>query len=160
MNEGKMRILFIDDEDIVLTALQRVLRNEPYEVHFTNDPESAFRLVSEHRIDVVFCDHSMPNMTGIEFLSLLRRLHANVIRVMMTGQTDRTTSVSAINEGRVHRFIEKPWVNEQLLGTLRELDREVQLGRRTASAGTGDRALKSLLKDTTGAIVIGSDDEG
>jgi len=153
MSNSQTRFLFIDDEDLVLNALKRTLRKEPFEIQFTNDPESAFRLVTEHAIDVVISDQSMPNMTGVEFFSILRRLHESVIRVMMSGQSDRETTVRAINEGQVHRFIEKPWGNDDLRQILVELDREVQQKRRAGRVVPAP-SRASILKDATGAVIL------
>ena len=155
MSTSQTRFLFIDDEDLVLNALKRTLRKEPFEIEFTNDPESAFRLVAEHSIDVVISDQSMPNMTGVEFFSILRRLHENVVRVMMSGQSDRDTTLRAINEGQVNRFIEKPWSNDDLRQILAEIDREVQQKRRLGRpAGPAPSRASTILKDATGAVIL------
>jgi response regulator RpfG family c-di-GMP phosphodiesterase len=155
MSEDVTRFLFIDDDELVLSAIRRALRKEPYEVHFTSDPDSAFRMVKDLRIDVVVSDHSMPQMTGVEFFALLRRLNENVRRVMMTGQSDREITLAAINSGRVERFVEKPWTNEALCKTLRELDAEVRAARRKAALPTGQQSTHStILRDATGAVVL------
>jgi len=154
MSTSQTRFLFIDDEELVLNALKRTLRKEPFAIEFTNDPESAFRLVAEHSIDVVISDQSMPNMTGVEFFSILRRLHENVVRVMMSGQSDRDTTVRAINEGQVNRFIEKPWSNEDLRQVLVEIDREVQQKRRAGRPAGPAHARATIIKDATGAVIL------
>lgn len=154
MSTSQTRFLFIDDEDLVLNALKRTLRKEPFEIEFTNDPESAFRLVAEHSIDVVISDQSMPNMTGVEFFSILRRLHENVVRVMMSGQSDRDTTLRAINEGQVNRFIEKPWSNDDLRQILVEIDREVQQKRRHGRPVAAAPTRATILKDATGAVIL------
>ena len=155
MTEKATRFLFIDDDDLVISALRRALRREPFEVFYTSDPESAFRMIKEENIDVVVSDHSMPSMTGVEFFAILRRLHEGVRRVMMTGQSDREITMGAINSGRVERFIEKPWTNQDLCRILRELDAEVRAARRKASLpATQQSAHTSIVRDATGAVVL------
>ncbi len=118
-----MRILFVDDEQLILSALRRTLRNEGFELYFTTDPLSAPRMIAEHRIDVIVSDHMMPDMSGVELLALVRSLHRNVVRVMMTGQADLSATIRAVNEGAVHRFLEKPWDDAQLKRVLHEIER-------------------------------------
>ncbi len=162
MSTDTVRILFIDDEDLVLNSLKRALRNEAFETFFTSEPEQAFRLVKEQSIDIVVSDQSMPNMSGTEFLGILRRLHEHVIRVMLTGQSDRDTTINAINEGHVDRFLDKPWDNEKLRAVLTELVAEVRVRRRAravaaaaaAAAMPPPRPVSSVLRDEAGVIII------
>jgi response regulator RpfG family c-di-GMP phosphodiesterase len=161
MTEIRARILFIDDDELILSALRRTLRKEPYECFFSNDPEMAMRIVKEEKIDIVVSDHSMPGMTGIEFFALLVRLHKDVMRVMMTGQSDRSTTVRAINDGQVHRFLDKPWNDEELKAVLADLAQQVRardIDSRSAQAGRASIRFKTVQKDSSGAIVI--DDQG
>lgn len=118
-----MRVLFVDDEPLILNALRRMLRNEGFELFFTSDPLNATRIVGEERIDVVVSDHMMPEMNGVELLSLVRSLHHHTVRVMMTGQANLDATIRAVNEGSIHRFIEKPWHDAQLKRILHEVAR-------------------------------------
>lgn len=118
-----MRVLFVDDEQLILNALRRTLRNEGFELFFTTDPLSAPRMIAEERIDVIVSDHMMPDMSGVELLALVRSLHRNVTRLMMTGQADLSATIRAVNEGAVHRFLEKPWDDAQLKRVLHEIER-------------------------------------
>ena len=158
--ENRARILFIDDDELILSALRRSLRKEPYELFFSNDPELAMSIVKDERIDIVVSDHSMPGMTGVEFFSLLHRLHKDVLRVMMTGQADRATTVRAINDGHVHRFIDKPWNDDELKAILVDLAQQVrarELEGRAAQAGRSSIRFKTVQKDASGAIIIDGD---
>jgi response regulator RpfG family c-di-GMP phosphodiesterase len=127
----KMRILFVDDESPILSAIKRTLRGEPYELFFSNDPHEALSMIAPERIDIVVSDHLMPQMTGIELLSLVARLHPRVVRVVLTGQVDAHLAISAINAGRVNRFITKPWEEESLKDVLWTTGREIEIQERT-----------------------------
>lgn len=120
MIEERVRILFVDDEELVLNALRRTLKAAPYQLTFTNDPEKALKLVEADAIDVVVSDHAMPGLTGVDLLAVLRRTQEHVVRLMMSGHADRDLALRAINEGNVYRFIEKPWSDSALRTALNE----------------------------------------
>lgn len=158
-----IRILFVDDEQSVLNALRRALRKEGYEMIFSTDPEEALRTIGERQVDIVVSDHLMPNMTGIEFLSLVSRLHAQVFRIVLTGQADVNMAITAINEGQVNRFMTKPWDDGELKTVLRQAAKELVIRRRMEEAQKqGARPLPfgssnphpSIKRDVTGTIVL------
>jgi response regulator RpfG family c-di-GMP phosphodiesterase len=154
--QTQIRILFVDDELLILQALKRMLRREGFELFFTSDPVSASRLVGEHNIDIVVTDHNMPEMNGVEVLGLCRRLHSRTMRIMMTGQADRRETIRAINEGSIHRFLEKPWDEVELKRTLHEAARRILVerqGPRGPAEVTAPRRT-TIIRDATGAIVI------
>lgn len=144
-----IKILFVDDEQLILGALRRSLRREGFELYFTADPNSALSLVGEHQIDVVVCDYMMPEMSGVEVLGLIGRLHHDVVRIMMTGQADRQATIRAINEGNIQRFIEKPWDDADLKRILHEIARNLQIRR-----AVEPRPHRPMLRDGNGVIVL------
>jgi DNA-binding NtrC family response regulator len=122
-------ILFVDDDLLVLTALRRALRHEPYALHFTNDPAVALKTVAEQDIDIVVSDYTMPRMNGVQLFAILRQSHASVFRVMLTGHSEKDVLLDPINEGSVFRFIAKPWKNEDLSKLLKEVAVEARARR-------------------------------
>jgi FixJ family two-component response regulator len=68
----------------------------------------------------------MPEMTGVELLSLVARLHPRVMRAVLTGQVDAQLVISAINAGHVHRFMLKPWDDDTLRDAVIALVREAE----------------------------------
>ena len=154
MNTQPIRILFVDDEQLILNALKRTLRREGFELFFTSDPFEVAKLVGEHRVDIVVSDHMMPQMTGVEVLALVRRLHPNTVRIMMTGQADRDATIRAINEGSIHKFIEKPWDDTMLKNVLHEAERTILVQRQNAEPNAA-AAVKSfhrtIMRDASGA---------
>ncbi|MBW2500730.1 MAG: response regulator [Deltaproteobacteria bacterium] len=113
-------VLFVDDEVNILKALQRLLRSEPFEVLVASDPTEAFQLVERAQPQVIVSDQRMPEMTGVDFLAAVRDRHNDVVRMMLTGYTDMTIAVEAINRGEIYRLITKPWNDEELKATLRQ----------------------------------------
>jgi DNA-binding NtrC family response regulator len=108
------KILFVDDEEIVLRAISRDLQGEPYQVLVATSAEQAMRALSDHKIKVVVADQRMPRCSGLELLSRIRAEHPDVIRVILTGQADMATVIRAINEGHVYYFLTKPWERHEL----------------------------------------------
>lgn len=153
-------VLFLDDEPPVLNALRRSLRREGYELLTTTEVEEALRLLGEKGVDIIVSDHLMPAMTGIEFFALASRLHPNVFRVMLTGQADVDVAIRAINDGHVHRFLTKPWDDEELRRVLRTAAREIEVKRKAAAlerSAPPRKLRRTVPRDATGAIVLDAD---
>lgn len=113
-------VLFVDDEVNILKALQRLLRNEPIEVLTASRPAEALELIDRCDPQVIVSDQRMPDMSGVDFLASVRDRHNNIVRMMLTGYTDMTIAVDAINKGEIYRLITKPWNDEELKATLRQ----------------------------------------
>ncbi len=113
-------VLFVDDEVNILKALQRLMRNEPIQVLTANRPSEAFELIDRCAPQVIVSDQRMPEMSGVDFLSSVRDRHNDVVRMMLTGYTDMTIAVEAINKGEIFRLITKPWNDDELKATLRQ----------------------------------------
>jgi diguanylate cyclase (GGDEF)-like protein/PAS domain S-box-containing protein len=107
-------VLVLDDDPHMLDYLSLVLTTEGYMVHATADPERAFELLAYNEIAVVLCDQRMPHMTGIEFLSRVRRMYPKTMRIMLSGYDDSAVTRQAINMGAVYKFLEKSSRSEEL----------------------------------------------
>jgi len=113
------RILVVDDEHIVLTALRETLRLEGYEVVATSDPLQALDLIQRTPFSVILTDQQMPVLTGLEFLSQAKTIQPKAVRILITAVLSLNTVIDAINKGEIYRFIVKPWLREELLMTVR-----------------------------------------
>ena len=118
MAEQNRRILSVDDEENVCHALRRSLRKEGYELFFGHEPAEGLALLKTQPVDMVISDHLMPNMTGLEFLKIVRDRHPDMMRLMLTGHADMQTAIDAINQGNIYRFLTKPWDDTELKVTL------------------------------------------
>ncbi|HEY1099542.1 MAG TPA: response regulator [Myxococcota bacterium] len=127
MSNGPFRVLFVDDDQLVLSALQRTLRGEDYEVLTTNEPLHALRLMDELQIDVIVSDQAMPEMSGVELLGVVEQKYAHTVRVILTGHG--THGADATDIASVQRQLEKPWQSEQLRHAIRELVEEARRRR-------------------------------
>ncbi len=113
-------VLLVDDEVNILKALQRLLRDEPIEVLTASRSDEALALLQEHTTHVVISDQRMPDMSGVDLLSAVRQRHPEVVRLMLTGNTEIDFAVEAINQGEIYRLITKPWNDEDIKATLRQ----------------------------------------
>lgn len=113
----KARVLFVDDEQRILTSMKMLFRRE-YQVFTCNSGAEALELLKEQKIDVIVSDQRMPKMTGIELLREVRDVQPQAIRLLLTGYADLNAIIGSINEGEIFRFVSKPWSNEDLKATL------------------------------------------
>jgi response regulator RpfG family c-di-GMP phosphodiesterase len=109
----KARVLFVDDEERILTALKAVFRNE-YDVVTATSAEAALEVVNAGGVHVVVSDQRMPGLTGVELLRKVRAAAPAAMRLLLTGYADLASLVGSINEGEIFRFVKKPWENDEL----------------------------------------------
>jgi response regulator RpfG family c-di-GMP phosphodiesterase len=112
-------VVIVDDEPHVLTALQRLLRDEPYTLSTTTQPTDAIEIVKQAPVSLIISDYQMPEMTGVELFKTVKAICSETIRIILTGKADMAATIRAINEGEVFRFITKPWDDEDLKITIR-----------------------------------------
>ena len=109
----KRTILFVDDEDKILRSLKRGLRDEPYRTLFATSGQEALEILKHEDVHVLVTDMRMPEMTGLELLRSVKKDYPHIIRMVLSGYTQVTTLLTAINEGEIFRFITKPWKLEE-----------------------------------------------
>ena len=115
----KARVLFIDDEERILTALKSQFR-ERYHVFTTTDPNKALDFIGKFQTHVIVSDQRMPEMVGVELLRRSRANAPNSVRILLTGYSDLASIVGSINDGEVYRFISKPWDTAELQRVIAE----------------------------------------
>ncbi len=113
-------VLFVDDDPGVLANLRRGLWREPLEILTASSARAALELLRQREVDVVVSDEKMPEMGGAEFLTLVRQLHPETCRVLLSGQADVDAALRAINDARVFRFLTKPCPPADLAGCIGE----------------------------------------
>ncbi len=136
------RILLVDDEQNVLRALQRVFRQENYQVMTASSGQEALELLRRETFHLMISDYMMPVMNGGELLRQAKELHPELIRIMLTGHADTGAVMAAINEGAVYKFILKPWNDDDLRVTVALALEQYELIRKN-KALRQENALKS-----------------
>lgn len=141
-------ILCVDDEASILKSLQRLFIGKDLQILLADSGSKALELMQEHRVNVIITDMRMPNMTGAEFLAKAAILQPDAYRILMTGYADLASTVSAINLGKIHRYVQKPWDNQELLTVVDEGLALYHLIRQnkqlTAKVATQNKQLKEL----------------
>ena len=116
-----IRILFVDDEEAILQALKRLCKRQlNAQCKFVLSGQEALVCMQNTVFDVVVSDMRMPNMTGAEFLGMVAELYPDTIRIVLTGYSDKESIISAINQGRICGYINKPWDNDELIVSLKQ----------------------------------------
>ena len=109
----KRTVLFVDDEEKLLRSLKRGLMDEPYDSLFANSGKEALEILKNNDVHVLVTDMRMPEMGGLELLRSVKENYPHIIRMVLSGYTQITTLLTAINEGEVYKFITKPWKLEE-----------------------------------------------
>lgn len=115
------RILFVDDEALILNSLKRGLSDEPYEKFFATSGEDALKVLEKYNISVLVTDMKMPGMSGLDLLKAVREPYPDLVKIVLSGYTQLPQVLVTVNQGDIFKFITKPWdLEEELKGILLE----------------------------------------
>jgi DNA-binding NtrC family response regulator len=114
------KVLLVDDEPLIIEALKRALRREPYEVHSAGSAREALEVLAREPIDIVVSDEMMPGMPGSELMGVVCGQYPETIRIILTGHPNLDTALRAINKGHIYRFLIKPCDGNELSTTIKE----------------------------------------
>ena len=103
----KHGLLIVDDEVEILNSLRRIFRRQ-WHVFTADNAQNALEIVKNSSIAVVISDQRMPQMTGTEFLTQLKKVYPEIVTLLITGYADIQAVIDAINHGKVYRYITKP----------------------------------------------------
>ena len=102
------KILFVDDDANLLASFRRQLRKQ-FQIETALGGPQGLKLVDQNGpYAVIVSDFRMPHMDGIEFLSRVREVAPDSVRIMLTGNADMQAAIQAVNEGNIFRFLTKP----------------------------------------------------
>ena len=139
-------VLFVDDEREVTSGIRLALRKEPYEVLIANSAKAGLALLQEKTIDVVISDERMPEMGGAEFLTIVRKLYPETIRLILSGQASLESAIGAINDAGIYRFLRKPCDPHELALCLAQA-LEAHASNQRYGAWEEDHGVEILKKD-------------
>ena len=112
------KILFIDDEKDILSALGRLFIDDEFDIYSTTSPNDALEILKKDSMDLIVSDQRMAEMSGVELLSQSRVYSPDSVRILLTGYADIKTAISSINDAGVYRYVSKPWDNSDLKSTI------------------------------------------
>lgn len=116
----RRNILFVDDEQEILNSLKRLLHREPYKSFYARSGQEAAKLLEREDIHVIITDLGMPGIDGLALLEEVEEKHPEIVRLVLSGRSDRNSVVDAINRGKIHRYIPKPWDNTEFKLVIRQ----------------------------------------
>jgi YesN/AraC family two-component response regulator len=131
MDKRNGKILVVDDEQIVLDSVTRILEDENYEVRTCRNGEAALEILKEGGFDILVTDLKMPGMDGLEAMEALSRIDPDLSMIMFTAYSTVDSAVKAMKLGAVD-YIRKPFTPDQLTELVDKVmkDREERLERR------------------------------
>ncbi|MCO4756960.1 MAG: response regulator [Oceanospirillaceae bacterium] len=150
--EQKVKVLCVDDEVSVLNSLKRLLRGESFQVFLANCARDGLFLLEKEPIDIVISDMRMPEVSGDEFLSEVATNYPDCARILLTGYSDIESTIKAVNEGQIHRYIQKPWNNEDLLLTIDQTVERARLQSENVRLLSKVERQNSLLRDMNAGL--------
>ena len=146
-------LLLVDDEPAILKSLQRLFRRTGYKIHTAPGGGEALSLLEQigPAVSLIISDQRMPQMNGSEFLEKAIAFAPHAHRFLLTGYADFNAVVDAVNKGNIHRYITKPWKDDEILVQVRAALEQVELRleniRLTQLTERQNQALERLNKD-------------
>lgn len=141
-------LLLVDDEASILSALRRLFRPQGYRILTAESGTAGLEILERETVDLIISDMRMPEMDGATFLKQVRQRWPQIMRILLTGYADISSTVAAINEGEIYRYIAKPWDDNEIQTVVREaLERqrlESENRRLTALTQAQNEELKAL----------------
>jgi len=148
---GKRSVLVVDDEPAICRTLDRVLRAAGFIVTTATDPQRALEAIMHEPFDVIVSDVTMPGMSGVELLRVLRSYDLDVPVILMTGNPTIETAVEAVQLGAL-QYLPKPTPNDVLTGAVERASHlhQIAIMKRQAlklleraEADAGDKAVRA-----------------
>jgi response regulator RpfG family c-di-GMP phosphodiesterase len=154
-SDTSANVLYVDDEVHNLNAFKASFRRK-FNIFTANSAVEGRQILESEDIHVIVTDQRMPVTTGIEFLESIIPDFPEPIRILLTGYADINAVIDAINKGQVYRYIQKPWMEDDLriniekafeLYMLRKENRDL-----TANLIEANEKLEKLLRGDLGAL--------
>lgn len=128
MSTPRPAVLLVDDEVRSVESMARILSDE-FDVHMAYSAATALELLAHEPVQVILADQRMPEMTGVEFLTRMRRDYPDIVRLIISGYTDAEDIIQGVNAAGIYQYISKPWHPDNLLLSVRNAIRLHQLQR-------------------------------
>src|SRR5919206_1029098 len=146
------KILIVDDEPANLRLLERLFRRD-YQVLTAPSGQEALHLLEQHDVALLLTDQRMPGMTGIELLKRTAEMRPHMVRIIVTGYTDVSALVEAINCGQVYKYVTKPWNNDDLRLTVERAVEHYETNKARHELEEANKRLSSRLQAMTRSVV-------
>lgn len=108
------KILLVDDDPLIVKALEYTLQRDNFIVVGVNNGTEAINVMEKEAFALIICDQGLPDVSGSEVLRRAQLIAPDTVRIALTGNSDLSTVLKAINIGHVEQFILKPWDDAML----------------------------------------------
>ena len=160
----KHTILVVDDEEMFIEYIQRVMSDENYNVITVASGQEGLDILEKQQVSMVISEYEIPLMNGLEFLEKVRIIYPNILTIMVTEHADIGLAIKAINEAGVYKFLLKPlddiYFKNMIKKTLESLqvikERDVLIRK----VKTHESTLKDLEKRYPGITKVERDEDG
>lgn len=113
-------VLFVDDEESILSSLRRGLIDEEYKTIFASSGLMALDMMSKNPVHVIVSDMKMPGMDGLTLLKEVKSKYPKTVRIVLSGYTQLQQLIATVNQADIFKFIAKPWkMEEEFTGIIR-----------------------------------------
>lgn len=146
-------LLLVDDELSILKSLKRLLRKEKHQILTATNGREALDVLAhtDEDVSLIISDQRMPEMTGAQFLAQAVNIAPDSVRFLLTGYADLNAVADAVNKGKIHRYITKPWnddeINELIHMALSQVELRKENKRLTELTERQNSELAELNKD-------------
>ena len=123
---NKPNVLVVEDEELMRSILRQLLENEGYSVLTADSAENALEIFTSAEIAVTLTDIKMAGMDGLQLLDKIKTIDEEAIVIIMTAYSSVDSAISALRKG-VYDYVTKPFVNEDLLQTVKNAIRTKEL---------------------------------
>ena len=139
-------ILIVDDEPGILESLELTLGAD-YRVFTATSGEQGLAVLEREKIALIITDQVLPSMSGVEFLERAIERQPDAIRMMLTGYADIGSLARAVNEGRIYRYIAKPWEPDEVRLNVKRALEAYQLATRNTELTAALAEANARLRD-------------
>ena len=157
-------VLLVDDEAPIVAALRRTLRGRGYRIFGVTSPAEALEVLAKETVDLVISDIDMPGMSGLDLVARVRRDFPGSVRILLTGRGTLDAALRAINDGEVHRFLTKPWEDDELREIVASALARLEELRRAQAADQGAARKRAMVaeleREHPGIAQVDRDGEG
>ncbi len=113
------KILCVDDEKAILSALRRTLRNSNYELLLAGSVPDALSVMETTKVDLVISDMRMPEINGAQFLKEVTVRWPETVQILLTGYSELDAVEQVKQEANLFCQLPKPWDNDELLAAVK-----------------------------------------
>jgi len=110
----------VDDEQNILSSLKRLFRSTGHKILTAGSGVEALAILETETVDLIVSDMRMPEMDGAKLLAQVANSYPDVVRILLTGYADMDSTIRAVNEGHIYRYISKPWEDNDIKITVQK----------------------------------------